>query len=346
MTKIPEPMTSIQSLIDEAHERTQEGPRAHLGCSQLGHPCERWLWLYFRWAVVEKFNGRMLRLFRRGQNEEPQVVSDLRRIGIDVISTGSHQSRVDFGYHVSGSVDGKINGGVPNAPKAKAILEIKTHSAKSFKDLVDKGVDKSKPMHFIQMQVYMKGMGVDRALYFAVNKDTDEVWTEWIHYDSELAEKAVERGKRITMSDRMPPPISTDPTWYQCKFCAAYEFCHKTNTTKEVNCRTCAHSTAKEDSTWRCERHDADGIPVDFQRQGCDSHVLHPDLVPWKMKEGLDQWTAVFEIDGRDVANGEGDAHVFTSREILANPKACSLGEDWDQMREIREAFPGAKVVG
>lgn len=109
-----------------------------------------------------------------------------------------------------------------------------------------------------------------------------------------------------------------------------------------INCRTCAHSTAKEDSTWRCECHDADGIPVDFQRQACDSHVLHPDMVPWQRKDGLDDWTAVYVIEGRDVANGEGDAHVYTSREILANPKMCSLGDEY--VEQLRETFD-ARIV-
>ena len=33
----------------------QELPRTHLGISQVGHPCERYLWLSFRWPVIEKF---------------------------------------------------------------------------------------------------------------------------------------------------------------------------------------------------------------------------------------------------------------------------------------------------
>jgi hypothetical protein len=193
------------------------------------------------------------------------------------------------------------------------------------------------------MQVYMHGTDIDRALYVAVCKDDDRIYTERVKYDKALAEKLVERGQRLALDDRMPPPISTDPSWYQCKFCDAYEFCHSTKTTKHVNCRTCAHSTAKADSTWRCERHDADGIPVEFQRSACDSHVLHPDLVPWEMKEGLDEWTAVYVIEGKDVANGEGDAHVYTSREILANPKMCSLGDEY--VEELRKNFD-ARIVG
>lgn len=110
-----------------------------------------------------------------------------------------------------------------------------------------------------------------------------------------------------------------------------------------INCRTCAHSTAMPDSTWRCEYHGADDIPVDYQRTGCEGHVLHPDLVPWERAEGLDNWTAVYIIDGKPVDNGEGDAHVYTSREILANPKMCTMNDEF--VTEARELF-GARIDG
>lgn len=342
--KIPESDHNIQALIDKHHEAHAEPPRPHMGCSQLGHPCDRWLWLSFRWAVQPTFPGRILRLFRRGQNEEATIISDLRAIGLDIRNnTGRNQARVDFGCHVSGSIDAIVESGVPEAPKARHIAEFKTHSLKSFNALEKDGVEKAKPEHFMQMQLYMHGTDIQRALYVAVCKDDDRIYTERVKYDNAVAEKFVARGQRLALDDRMPPPISTDPSWYQCKFCDAHEFCHSTKTTKHVNCRTCAHSTAKADSTWRCERHDADGIPVEFQREACDSHVLHPDLVPWEMKEGLDQWTAVYVIEGKDVANGEGDAHVYTSKEILANPKMCSMGDEY--VESLRQEF-GGRIVG
>lgn len=342
--KIPESDHTIQALIDKHHEAHAESPRPHMGCSQLGHPCDRWLWLSFRWAVQPTFSGRILRLFRRGQNEEATIISDLRAIGLDIRNnTGRNQARIDFGCHVSGSIDAIIESGVPEAPKARHIAEFKTHSLKSFNALEKDGIEKAKPEHFVQMQLYMHGTDTQRALYVAVCKDDDRIYTERVKYDKAVAEKFVARGQRLALDDRMPPPISTDPSWYQCKFCDAHEFCHSTKTTKHVNCRTCAHSTAKADSTWRCERHDADGIPVEFQREACDSHVLHPDLVPWEMKDGLDQWTAVYVIEGKDVANGEGDAHVYTSREILANPKMCSMGDEY--VEELRKNFD-ARIVG
>ena len=337
---IPESDNSISALIDKHHENLVETPRLHMGCSQLGHPCDRWLWLSFRWAVQTKFPGRILRLFRRGQNEEATIISDLLAIGCDVRKTSlSTQHKLDFGSHVSGSLDAIIDKGVPEAPKAKHVAEFKTHNKKSFDALIKDGVEKSKPEHFTQMQVYMHGTEIDRGLYVAICKDDDRIYTERIRYDKDMASKAIKRGQRLALADRMPEPISTDPSWYQCKFCPAHEFCHKTKTTKHVNCRTCAHSTAKENSTWRCERYDADDIPVEYQHTGCESHTLHPDLVPWQLKDGLDDWTAVYVIEGRDVANGEGDAHVFTSKELLSNPKACAYSDEFIQ--DVRKNMDG-----
>jgi hypothetical protein len=117
--------------------------------------------------------------------------------------------------------------------------------------------------------------------------------------------------------------------------------CHEKKPTHHVNCRTCAHSTAKEDSTWRCERYDADGIPFEHQLTGCDAHVLHPDMVAWKVKDGPTEWTLVYEIDGVDVSNGEPDATIFSSREIVANASGCTN----ETVREIKKTWPGAEVV-
>ena len=323
--KIPEPINSLSALIDKAHEDRQEPPRPHLGASTLGHPCDRWLWLSFRWAVVEKFQGRVLRLFRRGQNEEAQIVSDLRSIGINIVSTGGAQSRVDFGYHVSGSLDGVITHGVPEAPAKKHIAEFKTHSKKSFDDLVKSGVKASKPMHYIQMQAYMMGKKIDRALYVGVCKDDDRIYTERVRLDNAVAEKAVSRGKRITMLDRMPEPCAgAAPDWYQCKFCPAHSFCHDTKLTKEVNCRTCAHSTATPDSKWTCARYDNLELEAQNQRTGCNAHVLHPDLVPWQRVDSESLHDATYIIDGKSVNNGVADCNCFSSKEMVANPSACA----------------------
>jgi hypothetical protein len=180
------------------------------------------------------------------------------------------------------------------------------------------------------MQTYMHGTGIDRALYVAVCKDDDRIYTERVRYNRDVAEKAIERGQRIALADRMPPPISTDPTWFQCRFCPAHAFCHKAELPKHVNCRTCAHATPMSDSTWRCERHDADGIPETFQHEGCDDHVIHPDLVPWQMEPSEDGHSVTWLIRTSRIRNGTGG---LTSRQLLD-----------ELVQRVVEKFDGVEV--
>lgn len=317
MPEIPtNPDFDIPSLIDKYHESQQERPRPYMGVSLLGHHCERYLWLTFHWAVIERFPGRILRLFRRGQQEEANIIADLRAIGCTVEECLDDQRLLDFGCHVAGHPDGIVRG-IPEAPKTWHILEAKTHSLKSFEELQSKGVMNANFMHYVQMQCYMLGHKLTRALYFPVCKDNDHINTERIELDKELANHYIQRGQRIALEPRLPAPCSTDPTWYQCKYCPCYNFCHVSNQTVEVNCRTCAHATAKEDGTWYCERWE-DTIPLENQYQGCPSHVLHPDLVPYEldMKSDLGgEHSAVYLIDNKPVVNGEDG---YASKEIIA----------------------------
>jgi hypothetical protein len=326
MATVPEANHSTVALIDKHHEAMADDPhRDHLGASMLGHKCERYLWLSFRWAFREQIPGRIRRLFRRGHNEEASIIADLRAIGCVVHDRmpDGRQYRVELAPHVGGSLDAIIDSGVPEAPKARHVAEFKTHARKSFDDLVANGVAKSKPLHHVQMQAYMHGMDIDRALYVAVCKDDDRLHVERVERDRAVAEKYIERGARIALAERMPPGISDDPSWYECKFCPARDMCHGSRKTTEINCRTCAHSTPSGDGQWRCARWGDETIPSDAQRIGCGSHVFHPDLVPWQLHDSGIEWVALWEIDGAMVANGEADANVYSSREILGEADAA-----------------------
>lgn len=334
---IPEPEDTLEARIDAFYESRPSRKGRRLGASQLGHPCDRWLWLQFRWAVVNRFPGRMLRLFIRGQAEESIVVKDLESVGCKVQFAGKDQKYFDFGNHMGGFSDGIVTG-VPGAPKSRHVLEIKTHNDKSFKAVEKDGVRKAKPEHWLQMQLYMLQWKFKRALYYAVNKNDDRIYEERVEYDKEAAENALARGKSITLTERIPEGVSDDPSWHQCKFCAAHSFCHEERLTREVNCRTCAHVTPMPDNSWYCARWGQGGIPSDFQEKGCDLHVLHPDLVPWELVGSDGDWVAVWKIGDREVKNGEG---AYKSQEILANPSACGLPET-DRAREEM----GGEVVG
>jgi hypothetical protein len=181
------------------------------------------------------------------------------------------------------------------------------------------------------MNIYMGKFGIDRALYLAVCKNDDQIYTERVKFDSAKYEADCKKAHRVITSDRMPPPLSTDPTWFECKFCDAHEFCHKTHVTKEVHCRSCSHVTFNIDGTVHCAHWDSE-IPNENQLTGCDAHIVHPDLVPWTMI--VDDGKVSWKIEDGIVFNGEKDVNTFTSKEIFANPKACASNDQF--MKDCR----------
>lgn len=325
MTALPDPLNSIEQRIYATYEANAEPPRPHLGVSQIGHVCDRALWLSYRWAVKPHFPGRMLKLFKFGHEYEDTVIRELRAIGCKIVS---RQGRVDFGAGVSGSCDGIISN-VPGREKQTLLLEIKTLSDKSFIDLKKKGVEVSKPIYWVQIHCYMLGLKLERCLFYALNKNTSEIYTEIVKFDPGVAEKAIERAKKIALCERLPEPISSDPSWYVCKSqCSFHNFCFTTQITDTVSCRNCCHVTPDEDGNWLCARNDNAAIPVEFQHSGCDQHVLHPDLVPWQMAPNDNANEATYIINDVHVRNGEPDAFVYSSKEIIADPVACTIQDE------------------
>ena len=122
---------------------------------------------------------------------------------------------------------------------------------KAFTALKAKGVQAEKPQHYAQMQTYMGMMEMDRALYLCVNKNTDDMHTEWVHFDKETYRDLLARAERTISRTTPADKISQDPTHWLCKMCDMYKMCHQQEPA-EANCRTCCHSTPVADGKWQC----------------------------------------------------------------------------------------------
>jgi hypothetical protein len=245
MTAIPATGDTTIAAVFAAIERDADKQRrAHLGASILGRECRRALWYAFRWSDEQPTGGRIYRMFRRGLLEEEQFVADLRAAGLTVHDrdeTGQQFRFLDVGGHVGGSMDGCAVG-LKEAPKTWHVLEFKTHSNKSFSDLQRNGVQKSKPEHYAQMQLYMHWSGMDRAYYLSVNKDNDDLYGERVHYDKDAAEKLIARANAIVTASEPLERISEKADYYLCRFCSARTVCHEKRI-PAPSCRTCVHAT-------------------------------------------------------------------------------------------------------
>lgn len=341
MTKLPEPTKSTAKAIHRLYEERKEDPRPHMGCSIIGHSCDRYIWLTWRWALAEKFPGRIKRVFDTGKREELRLVQDLRDLGIELYTideeSGNQIAVHAHDGHFSGSVDG-IGRGFEEAPKSWAVLECKTHNTKSFADLQKKGVRESKPQHYAQMQTYMGLLQIDRAMYLAQCKDTDDLHSEWVHFDEDVFKNYIDRAKRLIESSTLPGKLSEDPSWFECKWCDFYEHCHGEKIA-QPNCRTCCHATPEKNAAWHCESH---GKKITFNEQlkGCAQHLYIPDLVPFaKPIDGSANHIVYKKEDGTEFVNGSLPGQ-FKSTELAAIDSAM-LGDK--VVQDIKDIF-GAEV--
>lgn len=272
-------MGIVADAIDEFVLADQdEKMRGHLGYSSIGEDCARKLWYSFRWATKPEHPAATLRLFERGHLEEDRFVRWLRGAGV-LVYQNDPETNKQFrfsGYkgHVGGEIDGVGVGLISGQPY---LLEFKTHSEKSFKDLVANGVEFSKPMHYVQMQMYMGQYSFSKGLYLAIDKNSDKLYDEVLEFNPAVYEKYLKRAQMIVDAPEPPPKLSTNPSWFECKWCDHHSVCHL----KEAplrNCRTCAHSTPVENGKWKCEcpENEVAEISVYVIEKGCFRYHQHP----------------------------------------------------------------------
>mgnify|MGYP001809815117 CR=1 FL=1 len=303
----------IESLTVDAVGRArvaahEDRERTYLGASIIGDPCWRKLWYLFRWAYEpEKFDARMLRLFETGHIEEARIVADLRASGVSIWDldpkTGEQWAISDIGGHFCGHTDG-VGKRIHEAPKEPHLLECKSHNDDSFRQLLKLCVEKAKPVHYAQMQIYMHYMRLSRALYYAVNKNDDAEYSERVPYDQICAARLISKARTIITVERPPQKLHSDPNAkmarIDCACCSVREGCHE-GTWARRNCRTCLHSTPMldGDARWHCERHDHD-LTREDQEVGCSAHLYIPELVPGEQIDAdpVAEWVDYVIADG------------------------------------------------
>lgn len=266
----------IQQDIDSfCKTEFAEDPRTHLGASIIGHDCRAYGWNTFRWLKQEAFDGRMLRLFNRGHEEERRFVRWLVGAGFEVREadeSGKQFRIVGCKGHFGGSLDAMMKPPARyNIPADYLIWlgEFKTHSEKSFVKLQKSGVQSSKPQHYRQMCSYGRAYNFRFGLYCAVNKNNDELYFEIVELDYKQADDLFRKAEGIVFSQTQPPKIAQTPAYFDCKYCDFQGICHKQEPPTK-NCRSCVHAIPVDNAEWQCNYHNGI-IPKDFIPQGCDS---------------------------------------------------------------------------
>ena len=229
----------LQELMDQALEAERDATvaRDYLGASRVGASCERQLQYEYAKAPVDPekgFSGRLLRIFERGHRTEDMAIRWLRMAGFR-LKTEDAQGH-QFGFSVAnGRLRGHIDGVLMSGPEGfayPALWENKCLGVKSWRDVEKRKLAASKPVYAAQIALYQTYLGLHEhpALFTAVNADTMEVYAELIPFDAGLAQRMSDRAVRVieaTEASDLLPRGFTDPSHFECKFCAWADRCWK-----------------------------------------------------------------------------------------------------------------------
>lgn len=248
--------------------------RPYSGLSGVGGNCIRSMQMAHYWMFKQHISTRIQRLFNVGHDAESTMIADLAKVGIivekqqrEIIATAGH-----WRGHTDGQAKTQLDG--------EFLVEFKTHNQSSFADLLKKKVKVSKSAHYAQCQAYMGYLGLKKALYMALNKNTSEYYIEWIEFDEPHFKDLQRVELEVIMADALLPRIGNNNiTWFECKMCDCKNQCFG-KTRPEENCRTCSHVDVMDDGIWACShkinKHKAKSkeLTVQEQQEGCDSYQL------------------------------------------------------------------------
>lgn len=236
-------MQQINDILDTKlieYHKSQE-KRNYLGASILGDDCMRKIQLQFLGKDAE-ISARTLRTFDIGHCLENLIAHWLRIAGFYLLT--KNENGEQFGFSVAdGRIAGHVDGIIQGFPKELAcaaaelcpasgwwLWECKTMCQKSWNDTNKRGVLVSKPLYYVQTQLYMAYMELERCLFTALNKDTSELYFEVIPFDAEVAQRYSDRAVQIlkaTENNELMPCISSDSSFYKCKMCEFRNVCRE-----------------------------------------------------------------------------------------------------------------------
>lgn len=274
LTRILKEQTIEVTMVDALNNEMRPSPsRGYNGLSAIGEKCHRKLQLSHYNAISAEHSVRILRLFKFGHQMEPVLIKALKDcLGIEVYN--DQEEVIGFAGHWKGHIDGLgrflKDSKFAHYHNKPFLCEFKTHKASSFADLKKNGVQKSKPMHYSQMTSYAGHLGgIELQLYVAYNKDTSEIYIEWVPFDAPHFEELKRKESEVVLADTLLPRIGNDsPMWFDCKMCDGLEVCFG-RTTPNKNCKTCEHVDILDKGVWKCSK----GIDADIT-VGCDQYTL------------------------------------------------------------------------
>lgn len=223
MTKI----TTAQ-LIDKAILKrcSEEKQRNYMGASGIGEECDRKLWYSYKLGFTVD-DPKLQRIFDVGHILEDYIVKLLRDAGLTVHTEMENGEQYGFTDEmIAGHIDGVVTG-IPEDSRPH-LFEAKTAKDARWKEFKKKGC-KSDPKYWCQVHTYMYKMGLERCIWVCFNKNTQELYIEFIDLDISYAESKLIRAMTIADTKKVEDLERkyNSAVFFKCKWCDYNEQCWK-----------------------------------------------------------------------------------------------------------------------
>lgn len=200
-----------------------------IGASEIGSECERKLYYSYHKFPKKRSSSRLLRLFNRGKLEEARIIAYLTLMGLDVHATDENNNQFYF-KEWDGAFSGHCDGIIKLSEEEYILLEMKTMNTKSFTELTSKGVQRSHPHYYSQVQVYMGAFNLQQSLFVTVCKETDDIYFQLVSYDEQEYKAMRSKAYNIITAYNIDAlkRLSSIPSYYKCKWCEYHSICYAT----------------------------------------------------------------------------------------------------------------------
>lgn len=203
-------------------------PCRNLRASNLGHPCERYLYLLIsHWEEQKPHDVGLQNIFDLGNTLEEHTIKNIKEAGYEVITPTCRSWQLDVR---GGIITGREDIRIKDENGELLPVEIKGISPFEFDKLnsVDDFLKSNKTWvqgYPAQLFVYMLHFGKEKGFFAITNKLTGETKFIEVPFDYDLGEKYLSKAERIykALADQKAPPACDNISY--CENCPLAHIC-------------------------------------------------------------------------------------------------------------------------
>lgn len=201
-------------------------PCRNLRASNLGHPCERYLYLLIKnWQDQKPHDIGLQNIFDLGNTLEEHTIKNIKEAGFEVFTPTVRSWNIDKPY-ISGREDIRIKdeNGELLPVEIKGISPFEYEKLNTIDDFL-----KSKKAYIkgypAQLQIYMLHFGKEKGFFALTNKLTGETKFIEMTFDYDYAESLLQKAERIykALETETPPEACEDIS--HCENCSLAHIC-------------------------------------------------------------------------------------------------------------------------